>query len=213
MSSNAFPEDSLQGLIKTRDRGGKLPKLVWALDNEPGAHTYTKRWAKQARALGFVCEAAQIPLRDGRKTDWNDLHQRWSFNQDESERADQIAADLKQARHLGALLLADSAAEKALLMYDWNKRGEFHLGFGSRLYWFKLDMEKFNRAMPTSRTARTTTTSCSIRRNSARKRCNSLAVSSRSPTAIRKLCTFSVTKSRTSPGTTCASTSRTTPKA
>ncbi|WJV21675.1 MULTISPECIES: toprim domain-containing protein [Pseudomonas] len=145
MSSNAFPEESLQALA--RNRGGKLPKLVWALDNEPGAHTYTKRWAKQARALGFVCEAAQIPLRDGRKTDWNDLHQRWGFIEDDSERADQIAADLKQARHQGALLLAESAAEKALLMYDWNKRGEFHLGFGNRLYWFKLDMEKFNRAM------------------------------------------------------------------
>ncbi|UVK90176.1 toprim domain-containing protein [Pseudomonas sp. B21-051] len=145
MSSNAFPEESLRALA--RDRDGKLPKLVWALDNESGAHAYTKRWAKQARALGFVCEAAQIPLRDGRKTDWNDLHQRWSFIEDESQRADQIAADLKQARHLGALLLAESAAEKALLIYDWNKRGEFHLGFGSRLYWFKLDMEKFNRAM------------------------------------------------------------------
>ncbi|MGE1174769.1 toprim domain-containing protein [Pseudomonas sp. BW7P1] len=145
MSSNAFPEESLRALV--RDREGKLPKLVWALDNEPGAHAYTKRWAKQARALGFVCEAAQIPLRDGRKTDWNDLHQRWGFIDDESERAEQIAADLKQVRHQGALLLAESAAEKALLMYDWNKRGEFHLAFGSRLYWFKLDMEKFNRAM------------------------------------------------------------------
>ncbi|MFJ5237036.1 toprim domain-containing protein [Pseudomonas neuropathica] len=145
MSSNAFPEESLRALA--RDRDGRLPKLVWALDNESGAHVYTKRWAKRARALGFVCEAAQIPLRDGRKVDWNDLHQRWAFIDDESVRADQVAADLKQARHLGALLLADSAAEKALLMYDWNKRGEFHLGFGSRLYWFKLDMEKFNRAM------------------------------------------------------------------
>lgn len=145
MSSNAFPEESLRALARNRD--GKLPKLVWALDNESGAHAYTKRWAKQARALGFVCEAAQIPLRDGRKTDWNDLHQRWGFIEDESERADQVAADLKQARHQGALLLAESAAEKALLMYDWNKRGEFHLSFGSRLYWFKLDMEKFNRAM------------------------------------------------------------------
>lgn len=135
-----------KALIKTRE-GGKLPKLVWALDNEPSANAYTRRWVREARALGFVCESAQIPQREGRKSDWNDLHQRWSFIQDETKRADQIATDLKQARHQGALLLAESAAEKALLMYDWNKRGEFHLGFGSRLYWFKLDMEKFNRAM------------------------------------------------------------------
>ncbi|MCW8275553.1 toprim domain-containing protein [Pseudomonas sp. PCH199] len=145
MSSNAFPIDSLKALAS--QRAGKLPKLIWALDNEPGAHAYTRRWVHQARELGFVCEAAQIPQRDGRKTDWNDLHQRWVFIDGDDKRTNQIAADLKQARHQGALLIAENAAEKALLMYDWNKRGEFHLGFGNRLYWFKLDMEKFNRAM------------------------------------------------------------------
>lgn len=145
MSSNAFPEESLKALL--RDRTDKLPKLIWALDNEPGAHAYTRRWVRQAREMGFVCEAAQIPQRDGRKVDWNDLHQRWAFIEDDEKRANQIATDLKQIRHHGALLIAESAAEKALLMYDWNKRGEFHLGFGNRLYWFKLDMEKYNRAI------------------------------------------------------------------
>jgi len=146
MSSNAFPAESLKALAKAcADAGKKLPRLVWALDNEPGAHRYTRRWVKQARELGFTCEAAQIPQRD-RKTDWNDLHQRWMFL-DEDKRAEQVAADLKAARYQGSLLIAESAAEKALLMYDWNKRGEFHLGFGNRMYWFKLDLEKFNRAM------------------------------------------------------------------
>jgi len=145
MSSNAFPEESLKALL--RDRTDKLPKLVWALDNEPGAHAYTRRWVRQAREMGFVCEAAQIPQRDGRKVDWNDLHQRWAFIDGDEKRAAQIATEIKQIRHQGALLIAESAAEKALLMYDWNKRGEFHLGFGNRLYWFKLDMEKYNRAV------------------------------------------------------------------
>ena len=146
MSSNAFPAESLKALAKAcADAGQKLPKLVWALDNEPGAHRYTRRWVKQARELGFTCEAAQIPQAD-RKVDWNDLHQRWMFL-DEDKRAEQIERDLKEARYQGALLIAESAAEKALLMYDWNKRGEFHLGFGNRMYWFKLDLEKFNKAM------------------------------------------------------------------
>ena len=35
LSSNAFPEESLKALITAR--GGKTPKLIWALDNEPGA--------------------------------------------------------------------------------------------------------------------------------------------------------------------------------
>nr|WP_213908652.1 toprim domain-containing protein [Stutzerimonas nitrititolerans] len=146
MSSNAFPAESLKALAKARTEAGrKLPRLVWALDNEPGAHRYTRRWVKQARELGFTCEAAQIRQRD-RKTDWNDLHQRWMFL-DEDKRAEQVAADLKEARHQGALLIAETAAEKALLMYEWRKRHEFHFGFGNRMYWFKLDMEKFNKAM------------------------------------------------------------------
>lgn len=145
MSSNAFPAESLKALAKARtEAGAKLPRLVWALDNEPGAHRYTRRWVKQARELGFVCEAAQIPQRD-RKADWNDLHQRWMFL-DEDKCAEQVERDLKEARHQGALLIAENASEKALLMYDWTERGEFHFGFGNRMYWFKLDQEKFSRA-------------------------------------------------------------------
>jgi hypothetical protein len=145
MSSNAFPEDSLKELA--RQRGGKLPKLVWALDNEPGAHKYTKRWVRQARALGYECEAAQIPQTDSRKVDWNDLHQRWAFIDDENQRAEQIKKDVATARYHGALLIAESASEKGVLMYDWRERHEFHFGFDSRLYWFKMDLEKFSRAM------------------------------------------------------------------
>lgn len=145
MSSNAFPEDSLKELA--RQRGGKLPKLVWALDNEPGAHKYTKRWVRQARALGYECEAAQIPQTDSRKVDWNDLHQRWAFIDDENQRAEQIKKDVATARYHGSLLIAESASEKGVLMYDWRERHEFHFGFDSRLYWFKMDLEKFSRAM------------------------------------------------------------------
>ncbi|QEY63393.1 bifunctional DNA primase/helicase [Metapseudomonas lalkuanensis] len=145
LSSNAFPEESLKALA--RNRGGKLPKLVWALDNEPGAHRYTKKWVRQARELGYACDAAQVPQPDSRKLDWNDLHQRWSFESDEEKRADLRHRALEEARHFGALLLAETASEKALLMYEWRERQEFHFGFGQRLYWFKLDLEKFNKAV------------------------------------------------------------------
>lgn len=145
MSSAFFPEESLKELA--RQRGGKLPKLIWALDNEPGAHKYINRWVRQARALGYECEAAQIPQSDSRKVDWNDLHQRWAFIDSESERAEQIDKDLATARYHGSLLIAESASEKGVLMYEWRERHEFHFGFDSRLYWFKMDLEKFNKAM------------------------------------------------------------------
>lgn len=151
MSSAFFPEESLKELA--RQRGGKLPKLIWALDNEPGAHKYTKRWVRQARALGYECEAAQIPQSDSRKVDWNDLHQRWAFIDSESERSEQIEKDLANARYHGSLLIAESAAEKGVLMYDWRERHEFHFSFDSRLYWFKMDLEKFNKAMQSLETS------------------------------------------------------------
>ncbi len=146
MSSNAFPAESLKALVKARaEAGRKLPRLVWALDNEPGAHRYTRRWAKMARELGFTCTAAQIPQRD-RKVDWNDLHQRWAFIEGDDKREEQIERDLREARYHGSLLLAESAAEKGALMFDWRQRHEFHFAFENRLYWFKMDLEKFNKA-------------------------------------------------------------------
>ncbi|HHS7811162.1 toprim domain-containing protein [Pseudomonas putida] len=151
MSSAFFPEESLKELA--RQRGGKLPKLIWALDNEPGAHKYIKRWVRQARALGYECEAAQIPQSDSRKVDWNDLHQRWAFIDGESERSEQIEKDLANARYLGSLLIAESAAEKGVLIYDWRERHEFHFSFDSRLYWFKMDLEKCNKAMQSLETS------------------------------------------------------------
>ncbi|WP_033727742.1 toprim domain-containing protein [Pseudomonas cremoricolorata] len=145
MSSGAFPFESLKALAKLRaDQGRKLPRLVWALDNEPGAHRFTRKHAALARDLGYSCQAAQIPQR-GRKVDWNDLHQRWNFI-DATERQQRIDDDLREARYHGSLLLADSAAEKGVLMYDWRERQEFHFTFESRLYWFKMDVEKFNKA-------------------------------------------------------------------
>jgi len=144
MSSAYFPEESLKEL--SRQRGGKLPELVWALDNEPGAHRYTRKHIKLARDLGYSCTAAQIPQRE-RKADWNDLHQRWAFIDDAEKRADKVTNDLNEARYHGALLIAESAAEKGVLMYEWRPRHEFHFGFEQRMYWFKMDLEKFNRAV------------------------------------------------------------------
>lgn len=145
MSSNAFPHDSLKALATSR--AGKLPKLVWALDNEPGAHAYTKRWVRMAREMGFVCEAAQIPQLDNRKLDWSDLHTRWAFLDEGETRDKQVDKEITTARHHGALLIAENATEKALVMFDWKRRSEFHLEFGNRLYWFKLDLEKYNKAI------------------------------------------------------------------
>lgn len=142
MSSNAFPEESLRKLVELRS--GKLPTLVWAPDNEPEACEYARRWVRLAREMGFTCKAALI-TQPGRKVDWNDLHQRWQFEDDEGKRVHRRKSDFDSARHQGDLLLAESAREKAMLIYTWEEEGsEFHFDFANRLYWAKFDLHKLD---------------------------------------------------------------------
>ncbi|AJQ86726.1 toprim domain-containing protein [Xanthomonas oryzae] len=139
MSSNAFPEESLRELAKARM--ADLPTLVWALDNEPGARAYTHKHIKRAAALGFDSRAAQIVQRDGKKTDWNDLHLRAIASDDPK----QWDTDVKEARYQGDLLVARSAVDKGLLMFEHDGRNDFWLEYRSRLYWFDFDTQRFDK--------------------------------------------------------------------
>lgn len=148
MSSAPFPAESLKALKKRcQDEDKRMPRLIWALDNEPVAKANARRWAKEARELGFKCDAAVIPQRGAKKIDWNDLHQRWAFIEGDDARTKRVEMDLEEARYEGSLLLAETTEEKGLLMYSWNERKEFHFSFRSRLYWFKLDIEAYDRAI------------------------------------------------------------------
>ncbi|WP_372178139.1 toprim domain-containing protein [Xanthomonas axonopodis pv. phyllanthi] len=139
MSSNAFPEESLRELAKARM--ADLPTLVWALDNEPGARAYTHKHIKRAAGLGFDSRAAQIVQRDGKKTDWNDLHLR-AIASDDPKQWDN---DVNEARYQGDLLVARSAVDKGLLMFEHDGRNDFWLDYRSRLYWFDFDTQRFDK--------------------------------------------------------------------
>lgn len=140
MSSVSYPAHALEELAEQRK--GNLPRLVWALDNEPTARGYLQRWAKLSRELGYSCSAALIPQRRRQKLDWNDLHQRWGF-EDSDKREQRRQRDLQIARHEGDLLLAASPREKAILMYTWeDATSEFHFDFADRMYWAKFDLSK-----------------------------------------------------------------------
>lgn len=139
MSCNNYPEHELARL---RDhltaQGGTVPEptLVWALDGDKAGRDYTLRHVKRARTDGWACAAAQIPQRGRSKLDWNDLHQR-----------DQLQEQhLKDYRYHGALLIAQSAQDKALVIYNHTGRAEFDLVHSNRLWWFKLDMERYKKA-------------------------------------------------------------------
>ncbi|MEX1197831.1 MAG: toprim domain-containing protein [Pseudohongiellaceae bacterium] len=136
ISCNNYPTDAMKSLLEDcRDAGEDPPTIVWALDGDAAGRKYTTRQARKAAELGFTVRAAQIP-QPKRKRDWNDLHQLDLLN----------SRDIEQYRYRGDLLLANSAYEKALLMYHHAERREYPFEFRNRMYWFKLDMERFDRA-------------------------------------------------------------------
>lgn len=140
MSSNAYPELSLKELRDARPHD--LPTLVWGLDNEPGAHAYTIKHARRAEKLGYRCKAAQIEQTGDKKTDWNDLHLRAQATEDGDA---QWNADVDLALHNGAILLAKTAMEKGLIIYEREQRTQFHMDYRNRLYWFDFDPSRFDK--------------------------------------------------------------------
>lgn len=130
MSCNNYPEIELKTFNKDT-------KLIWALDGDSAGHAYTKKHYERAIEAGFTCFAAQVPQKGRGKIDWNDCHQRGALTE----------KDIEEYLYHGALLVAKTAAEKALLMYQKrNDHSEFYLEFSRRLYWFKLDLDLYNKA-------------------------------------------------------------------
>lgn len=145
MSCNNYPEKTLQELAAKCEQNSKeRPQLVWALDTdlrsdnpkikEPAGQRFAKRWYQRALDEGWACIAAQIPQAG---LDWNDMHQRDKLEPD----------DITEYLHYGKLLVAKSAEDKALLIYNHDKVGNsFHFDFNNNLYWFKLDFDKYENA-------------------------------------------------------------------
>lgn len=139
LSCNNYPEQALAELRKAHAERGTECVLVWALDSDPAGAGYVRKWVARAREAGWQCEAAQIPQTGKTKVDWNDLHQR-----------DRLAEKhLADYLYHGALLIAASASEKGLLMYRHagGKKTEFSFDHDNRLFWFKLDLDAFHRAV------------------------------------------------------------------
>lgn len=135
MSSNNYPGTALEELAKARD--GDRPELVWALDGDKAGRMFTRKHAERATAAGWDCKAATIPQHGRGKLDWNDMHQRGRL---ETMQVDEYL-------YQGALLLAKDAGDKALLIYQKKGWAEFPFDHANRLYWFKLDLDRFNKAM------------------------------------------------------------------
>nr|BDD47122.1 hypothetical protein 2 [Saccharospirillaceae bacterium] len=137
-SCNNYPAKALAELDEACKKAGRnRPTLVWALDGDPAGRAYLRRWVERARKDGWDCKAAIAPARGAVKVDWNELHLR-------GEWTDHL---IDHAHYLGELEIASRATEKALLMYNHNHRKEFPFEFRQRTYWFKMDLDKYQREM------------------------------------------------------------------
>ncbi|MCC5811345.1 MAG: toprim domain-containing protein [Ectothiorhodospiraceae bacterium] len=138
ISCNNYPGEALEQLTEACHKAGKnRPRLVWALDGDRAGRRFALKHARTAREQGWTCEAAVIPENRRGKRDWNDALQRGELG----------AKDLELYRHHGALLLAESAGEKAMLIYQRTERREFAFEFGRRLFWWGLNLEKYEKAV------------------------------------------------------------------
>lgn len=136
MSCGNYPDAALEALSDASHQAGTCrPTLVWALDGNRAGQNATLKHVKRARAAGWECRAAQIP--GGGQHDWNDCHQRGELTDKHIERY----------RYYGALLLAPSAMAKALIIYKRSERRECWFEYRRQLWWWKLDMDAFDRAV------------------------------------------------------------------
>lgn len=136
MSCSNYPDAALEALSDASHQAGtSRPSLVWALDGNRAGQNATLKHVKRARAAGWECHAAQIP--GGGQHDWNDCHQRGELTEQHLERY----------RYHGALLLAPSAMAKALIIYKRAERRECWFEYRRQLWWWKLDMDAFDRAV------------------------------------------------------------------
>ncbi len=131
LSSSNFPGTVLEE-IKNRD-----VTLVWALDNDKAGRYATRKHVKRAHEMGFDNRAALIPQKGRIKIDWNDAHLAGRLSE----------ADIARYRYEGDLFLAQSAREKAILMWQHSNSTGFALDFGVRTYWFHLSPDIYAKTL------------------------------------------------------------------
>jgi len=134
MSCNNYPEHALAELRRVaaaKDRSP--PPVTFAFDVGAAGTRFTRKFVTQAREAGFVAGSAQVrPDGEGEKHDWNDLFQ-----------SEQLTADdLDTYLWNGQVTIADSAAEKATLIYVRTKRQSFPVIFAGRQMWADFSIEK-----------------------------------------------------------------------
>ncbi|MDR1853461.1 MAG: toprim domain-containing protein [Azoarcus sp.] len=137
LASTNYPSLPLAALAEQCAAAGvERPRLVWAFDDDPAGHEAMKKHTERAERDGWQVSVALIPSYHGKKIDWNEAHQLGRLED----------GNLKYYRYQGELFMARTPMQKALLMYKHDLRSTFYFDFDNRIFWFKLDQEKYAKA-------------------------------------------------------------------
>jgi len=138
LSTNNYPENWLKQLaeaVALRGVEARRPTLVFAFDVGAAGVNATRKYVERAKDEGWQARAAQVrPDGEGHKLDWNDLHKRKELG---AEKLETYLAN-------GDITIAESAADKAFLLYRRSRRSEFPLTFKTRQLWAKFSVERIN---------------------------------------------------------------------
>lgn len=109
--------------------------ITWvvAFDSDKAGKTDAKKLFNHLLDNGLSPLCALLPTKH-KKLDWNDAAMMGILS----------PSDVDQYLYNGKLLTAQTATEKALAIYNHKGNSIFSLDFNNRLYWFELDLEKFN---------------------------------------------------------------------
>ncbi|MDO3614858.1 toprim domain-containing protein [Ralstonia pseudosolanacearum] len=131
-----YPRAALAALVEQCAAAGRTrPRLVWALDDDRAGRRYMAQHIERARADGWAAAAALPKQASKLKLDWNELHLR-----------DRLSPQhVEEYRYLGDLFTAASPSEKARLTYHRGGDAQFPFDYRNRLYWFKLELDAFQR--------------------------------------------------------------------
>ena len=136
LGSENYPQHFFHWLIQECKKAElKRPKIIWAFDADNAGKVGIEKNVFQAKEEGWESGAAQPPYGH-HKIDWNDLFKQHRLGYH----------DLEKYRYYGNLLIAPRPIDKALLMYKHREEGSFPFDHGNRLYWFKLDIDKYDHA-------------------------------------------------------------------
>ncbi|NBC35523.1 bifunctional DNA primase/helicase [Novosphingobium sp. FSY-8] len=145
MSVNVWPDRWLAELRAECVRIGRkdFPRLVFAFDVGAAGVKWTRNFVDRAKKEGWEAEAMQVrPDGEGTKLDWNDLllrHLDWD-GEGQDPMGDEAFATY---RYNGAITIAKTAREKAILMADQKVAvAAFEFRHGNRLWWAKVTFDE-----------------------------------------------------------------------